>query len=230
MAAEDLDLGPPCEDRRWQSNYSVCQSGWRPAISASCCEKDTRHSCNLKSQAGFKHGEKHVCFVKKEYKHMQICTQTYTRLLLHAWLLVPSLNSRKLWYCQVCAVYLSLKWSQSARISLKKQLGKIQGEQVHSSLPVPYPLTCVYAWAAQPAFFILFLASNYVWAYPWACLPFPSSTSVKFYLIDFQQFGFVNPPSLSRLAHCAHVRPCRRQSQLRDGWMKERLQGEGKKK
>lgn len=48
-------------------------------------------------------------------------TQTYTCPLLHVCLLVPSLNSSKLWYCRV-------KWSQSARISLKKQLGKIQSE------------------------------------------------------------------------------------------------------
>lgn len=60
--------------------------------------------------------------------------------------------------------------------------------------------------------------------------PFSSSASVKFYLIDFQQFGFVNPPSLSCLAHCVHVRPCCCQSQLRDGWMEERWQEEGQKK
>lgn len=35
MAAEDLEPGPLCEDRRWQSNYSSCLSGWRSAASAS---------------------------------------------------------------------------------------------------------------------------------------------------------------------------------------------------
>ncbi len=142
---------------------------------------------------------------------MQICSQTHARVLLHVWLLVASVKSRKLWYCQVWAVYLSLKWSQAARNSLKKQLGKIQGEQVHSSQPIPYPLPYVYL-SEQHSLLVWCL---FFITHTQLCLGIPkglpyfsSSTSVKSYLIDFRQFRLVNPPSLSCLAYCVDVHPC----------------------
>lgn len=209
VAAEGLDLGPLCEDRRWWGNHS---GSWvdgglqsLPAVD----KKDTRHSCHLKSQR-LKCGGKACVFYKEEDKHMQICTQTHARVLLHVWLLVASLKSKKLWYCQVWAVYLSLKWSQAARNSLKEQLGKIQGEQVHSSLAIPYPLPYVFVWAAQLAclMFIFYFSHTIMFGHTQGPPLLSPSTSVKFYLIDFRQFRLVNPPSLSCLAYCADVRPC----------------------
>lgn len=142
MAAEDLDLGPPCEDRRWQSNYSVCQGGWRTANSASCRRKNKKEKmgggerpATLNLEKGFKHPES-VSWKRNtsacRYALARASASSYTSECVFS-----SFNSRELWYCQVCAVYLSLKRSQSARISPKKQLGKIHSKQVHSSAPRP---------------------------------------------------------------------------------------------
>lgn len=103
VAAEGLDPGPPCEDRRWQSNHSLCLGGWRPAISASCWQEHIRHLCHLKSRAW---GKACVFYKKGTTKRMRICALTHTRaasaytsecLLLHS--TAESCDTAK---CELC--------------------------------------------------------------------------------------------------------------------------------
>lgn len=169
VAAEGLDLGPPCEDRQWKA---ITLSAW--VDGDNLCQllpwKTQDAHATLAQALSLWH------FIKKRKntcKHM--CTYSYMTdcLLLHS--TAQSCNTAK---CELC----TCPWNHP-RISLKKRLDKI-------------------------FVYFLFLTHNYVWAYPRATLTPSSPTSVKFYLIDFQQFHLVNPPSLSCLAYCVDVRPC----------------------
>lgn len=164
-----------------------------------------------------------------------MCANTHTRRLrLYVRVLVASLNSRKLWYCQVWAVYLSLKWSQAARISLKKQLGKIQGEQVHSSLPIPHPLTCVDLFEQRSLLLLMFIC---FFSHIQLCSGIPKGL-LHFFLpylckVLFDWFSAISSCKSTISIMLGLLRSCppllSTLSRLRDGWMKEGLKEEGKK-
>lgn len=132
--------------RQAVAKQSLCLPGWMEAYNL--CQlltrktEDAAATFNLKQNSSGE--EASVFYEKTNMQYLLEHTQTHTCFLLHVSLLVASLRSKKLWYCQMQAVYLSLKWSQAARNSLKKQVSKIQSEQVHSSEPTPYPLPCAY--------------------------------------------------------------------------------------
>lgn len=140
--------------RQAVAKQSLCLPGWMEAYNL--CQlltrktEDAAATFNLKQNSSRE--EASVFYEKTNMQYLLEHTQTHTCFLLHVSLLVASLRSKKLWYCQMQAVYLSLKWSQAARNSLKKQVSKIQKRT--SSLIRANSLSatlCVFSSAAQLA-------------------------------------------------------------------------------
>lgn len=139
-------------------------------------------------------------------KHTQAHASSYMSDCLLLRSTVESCDTAK---CELCTC--PLNDHRQPETPWRNNLVKFKAKQVHSSLPIPYPLPCVYLSELYSLLiWCLFFISliQLCLGIPKGLPYFPSSTSAKFYLIDFQQILLVNPLSLSCLAYCADVRLC----------------------
>lgn len=232
VAAEDLDLGPLCEDRRWQSNHSFCLGGWRPEISASCWQES--HSCHLKSQTGFKHEENSLCFKKRKTNTCRYARKhTHTPLL--TCLPVCCFTQQQKAVILPSVSYVLVPEMITGRQELPEETTWWNSRRTSSLITANSLSTtlCVFVWTAQLAclMFIFYFSHTIMFGHTQGPPLLPLLYLSK---VLFDWFSAISSCKSTISIMLGLLRWCQpllsTLSQLRDGWMKEGLKGEGKKK